>query len=267
MASQSSHLSALYRYPVKSTAGEALERALVGEEGLEGDRRFMLARPDGVFLTARTHPQLVTIRGQFHDDGIVLHHPALEPLALNYAQFETAPFATQVWNDGFRALTTTPEADRWCEQALGEPARFLWLGERSPRYRQAIGKRVSFADGYPLMLIGEASLADLNERASDEHVMAQFRPNLVVTGSLAFAEDGWHLLRIGEVELAVRKPCTRCAMITVDPGTGTFIARREPLRTLANYRRGLTGEVEFGQNLVVLTGGELEVGMPVEVLG
>ncbi|WP_227369761.1 MOSC domain-containing protein [Halomonas sp. M20] len=267
MPSDTLHLSALYRYPIKSTAGESLDRAVVGEEGIAGDRRFMLARPDGVFLTARSHPQLVTIRAELSDTGVVLHHPALEPLALEFDSFEKEPFTTQVWNDSFRALTTTLEADCWCEQALGEPARFLWLGERSPRYSQAIGKRLSFADGFPLMLIGEASLEDLNQRASGAHVMAQFRPNLVMSGGLPFAEDKWHLLRIGETELAVRKPCTRCAMITVDPDTGTFIDKREPLRTLADYRRGLTGQVEFGQNLVVLTGGELEVGMPIEVLG
>lgn len=267
MSSDTLHLSALYRYPIKSTAGESLDRAAVGEEGIAGDRRFMLARPDGVFLTARSHPQLVTIRAELSDTGIVLHHPTLEPLALEFDAFEKKPFATQVWNDSFRALTTRGEADRWCEQAIGEPARFLWLGERSPRYRQAIGKRLSFADGFPLMLIGEASLEDLNQRAPREHVMAQFRPNLVVSGDLPFAEDQWHLLRIGKTELAVRKPCTRCAMISVDPQTGTFIDKREPLRTLAGYRRGLTGQVELGQNLVVLSGGELEVGMPVEVLG
>nr|WP_298378434.1 MOSC N-terminal beta barrel domain-containing protein [uncultured Halomonas sp.] len=267
MSSDTLHLSALYRYPIKSTAGEPLERAVLGEEGIMGDRRFMLARPDGIFLTARSHPQLVTIRAELNDKGIVLYHPSLEPLALEFDAFEKEPFATQVWNDSFRALTTTPDADRWCEQAIGEPARILWLGERSPRYRQAICKRLSFADGFPLMLIGEASLEDLNERAPGDHIMAQFRPNLVVSGGLPFAEDKWHLLRIGDTELAVRKPCTRCAMITVDPQTGNFIDKREPLRTLAGYRRGLTGQVEFGQNLVVLTEGELEVGMPVEVLG
>jgi uncharacterized protein YcbX len=259
-------LAALYRYPAKSTAGESLKYVRVGEEGLQGDRRFMLARPDGTFLTARTHPRLLTIRVELSAEGLVLHHDDCDSLALSYADFEAAPFATQVWKDLFAALTTTAAADRWCSEVLGEPARLLWLGERSPRYREALGKRVSFADGYPLMLIGEGSLADLNERTPQRHAMAQFRPNLVVSGSAPFAEDRWQRLRIGEVELSVSAPCTRCAMITVDPQTATFIERREPLRTLAGYRRGLTGQVEFGQNLVVLTGGELEVGMTVEVM-
>ncbi|WP_246131683.1 MOSC domain-containing protein [Pistricoccus aurantiacus] len=266
MTARIPYLSALYRYPIKSTAYQQVAKAWVGEEGLEGDRRFMIARPDGVFLTARTHPRLQQIQTWLQKDGILLQHPGQTPLALPYAELEKRPFVTQVWSDSFEALTTNAAANRWCEAVLGEPVRLLWMDKRSPRYRQAIGKRVSFADGYPLMLIGQGSLEDLNGRTERRHVMAQFRPNLVVEGIEAFAEDQWRRLRIGEVELAVSKPCTRCAMISVDPATGTFIEGREPLRTLAGYRRGLTGQVEFGQNLIVLTGGELEVGMSVEVL-
>ncbi|WP_043527657.1 MOSC domain-containing protein [Litchfieldella xinjiangensis] len=259
-------LSALYRYPIKSTAGEAHSRLAADEEGLSGDRRFMLARPDGAFVTARTHPQLQRVHAALSETGLTLRHDALETLVVETARFERAPFATHVWGDSFSGLTTTPEADAWFERAIGEPVRLLWLGERSPRYRQAIGKRVSFADGYPLMLIGEASLAELNQRLPTPHRMAQFRPNLVVSDSLAYAEDDWHLLRIGEVELAVDKPCSRCAMITVDPATGEFLPGREPLRTLAGYRKGPDGKVYFGQNLIVLKGGVLEVGACVEIL-
>lgn len=266
MTALAPYLSAMYRYPIKSTAYQQVAKARVGEEGLEGDRRFMIARPDGVFLTARTHPQLQRIQAQLLDDGILLRHPDQAPLALAYTDLDKAPFVTRVWSDSFEAMTTSTAADRWCEAVLGEPARLLWMDKRSPRYRQAIGKRVSFADGYPLMLIGQGSLDDLNRRAERRHVMTQFRPNLVIEGIEAFAEDQWRRLRIGEVELAVSKPCTRCAMISVDPATGTFIEGREPLRTLAGYRRGLTGQVEFGQNLIVLTGGELDVGAEVEVL-
>ncbi|GGY04672.1 hypothetical protein GCM10007160_35410 [Litchfieldella qijiaojingensis] len=259
-------LSGLYRYPIKSTAGEPVQQALVGEEGLLGDRRFMVAKPDGTFITARSHPQLQRVATTLHDNGLVLHHPELPDLPLEQESFEVAPFTTQVWGDSFAGLTTTGRADEWMGQVVGEPAKLLWLGERSPRYRQAIGKRVSFADGYPLMLIGQASLDDLNTRLSTTHRMAQFRPNLVVSGSLPYAEDDWRLLRIGEVELAVDKPCSRCAMVTVDPSTGGFIPEREPLRTLARYRQGVDGKVYFGQNLIVIKGGTLEVGSPVELI-
>ncbi|EPC01061.1 hypothetical protein L861_10840 [Litchfieldella anticariensis FP35 = DSM 16096] len=260
-------LSGLYRYPIKSTAGESLPQALVNEEGLLGDRRYMVVKPDGTFITARSHPQLQRVSTTVHDDGLVLHHPELADFPLEHAAFEAAAFSTHVWGDSFTGLTTTTRADEWIGQAVGEAAKLLWLGERSPRYRQAIGKRVSFADGYPLMLIGQASLDDLNTRLPSLHRMAQFRPNLVVTGSLPYAEDEWRVLRIGEVELAVDKPCSRCAMVTVDPETGRFIPEREPLRTLAGYRRGPDGKVYFGQNLIVLKGGVLEVGSSVELVG
>lgn len=267
MSVDSPILSGLFRYPIKSTAGEPVSRIMATEEGLLGDRRYMVVKPDGTFITARSHPLLQRVSTTLRDDGLVLHHPELADLTLAHAAFEAATFATQVWGDSFAGLTTTAHADEWIGQVLGEPAKLLWLGERSPRYRQAIGKRVSFADGYPLLLIGQASLDDLNTRLPSPHRMAQFRPNLVATGSLPYAEDQWRVLRIGEVELAVDKPCSRCAMITVDPATGCFLPKREPLRTLAGYRRGPDGKVYFGQNLIVLKGGTLEVGMPIECMG
>lgn len=259
-------LSGLFRYPIKSAAGEALQRSEASEEGLLGDRRYMVAKPDGTFITARSHPHLQRVTTTLSQGEITLQHPELDDLTLAVGDYEAKPFSTHVWGDSFAALTTTPRADDWMGRAVGEPARLLWLGGRSPRYRQAIGKRVSFADGYPLMLIGQASLGDLNTRLPAPHRMSQFRPNLVVTGGLPYAEDDWHVLRIGEVELAVDKPCSRCAMVTVDPATGSFLPDREPLRTLAGYRRGPDGKVYFGQNLIILKGGVLEVGRQVELI-
>lgn len=274
MNTTSLRLSALYRYPLKSCAGEALERAWVHQEGIVGDRRLMLARPDGRFITARTHPRLELMQVQLGEETVVLRFPGHQDLELVRAGFSLAPFATEVWGDRFEALTTSQEADAWCSEVLGEAAHLLCIGDRSPRYRQSIKQRVGFADGYPLLLIGEGSLADLNARLthgqgnseSKPHVMAQFRPNLVVAGSDAFAEDGWQRLRIGEVELGVAAPCSRCAMITVDPATGAFLPGKEPLKTLATYRRGEKGKVLFGQNLVVLKEGRLALGDEVEIL-
>ncbi|MDO0945817.1 MOSC domain-containing protein [Chromohalobacter israelensis] len=259
-------LSAIHLYPIKSTAGRSQDTAWVGEEGLAGDRRFMVAKPDGTFLTARTHPQLQRAMTTFDGETLTLAHPELPTLHMAVTDFARAAFATTVWADDFQALTTHPRLDAWFSEVAGEPARLLWLGEQSPRYRDSIARRVSFADGYPLMLISEASLADLNTRTDDVHVMAQFRPNLVVAGTEAYAEDAWRRIRIGEVVMRVGKPCSRCAMISVDPATGTFKAGREPLRTLASYRRGEGGKVYFGQNLIAENEGRIMRGAPVEVL-
>lgn len=259
-------LSAIHLYPIKSTAGRSRESAWVGMEGLEGDRRFMVVKPDGTFLTARTHPQLQRAMARFDGETLVLDHPTLPSQHMTVADFACLPFATTVWSDDFQALTTHARLDAWFSEAAGEPARLLWLGEQSPRYRERLAQRISFADGYPLMLISEASLADLNTRTDDRHVMAQFRPNLVVAGTEAYAEDTWRRIRIGEVVMRVDKPCSRCAMISVDPASGTFKAGREPLRTLAGYRRGEGGKVYFGQNLIAENQGRIVRGAPVEVL-
>ncbi|WP_189444774.1 MOSC domain-containing protein [Salinicola rhizosphaerae] len=259
-------LAAIHRYPIKSTAGESLERARVEEEGLEFDRRFMAVKPDGTFLTARTHPQLERIQARFDGSRLALAHDHFDPLALPVDAFAGVPFETEVWGDRFGATTTHDALDSWISEVAGEPARLLWVGETSARYRESIGVRVSFADGYPLLLISEASLADLNARTDGTHIMAQFRPNLVVSGTQAFAEDSWERIRIGDVVFRVDAPCSRCAMVTVDPATGERRRDKEPLKTLAGYRRGEKGKVYFGQNLIAENRGDIRCGDTVEIL-
>mgnify|MGYP001828911861 CR=1 FL=1 len=123
--------------------------------------------------------------------------------------------------------------------------------------------QVGFADGFPFLLISQASLDDLNRRLAQPVAMLRFRPNLVVAGCEAFAEDGWRRIRVGELEFRVAKPCSRCIIPTIDPSTGQRGV--EPLRTLNSYRRR-GNKVYFGQNLVHESAGRLAVGMPVEVL-
>ncbi|MGY3919687.1 MOSC N-terminal beta barrel domain-containing protein [Aeromonas eucrenophila] len=259
-------LDSIHLYPIKSTAGMPLTRALVTEEGLQGDRRYMVVKPDGSFITARTHPQLQLVVAAPVEGGLQLRYPGLEPLSLQEQAFSLAPQATGVWGDSFQALHTQDRADAWLSRVAGEPVRLLWLGERSDRFRAKTGTRVSFADGYPLLLIGQASLEDLNLRSDALHQMSQFRTNLVASGARPFEEDGWKRIRIGEVEFLVAKPCSRCIMTTVEPGSDRFNALKEPLATLTRYRRGEDGEVYFGQNLVALNEGWIEAGSEIEVL-
>lgn len=259
-------LSAIYRYPIKSSAGQALGEARVTAEGLAGDRRFMLARPDGSFVTARRYPGLQRVFARFDGEQLAVYHDDHVALVERRSAFAGQPFDTRLWADEFAAWTTTIRLDAWFGRIVGEPVHLLWLGERSNRYRDRIGTAVSFADGYPLLLTTQASLADINARTDGSHVMAQFRPNIVVSGNHAFAEDGWQRIRIGEVVFRVAKPCGRCVMITVDPARGERRADGEPMRTLARYRKNADNEVCFGQNLVVETAGMLVVGQSVEIL-
>ncbi|MES1934086.1 hypothetical protein T35B1_15836 [Salinisphaera shabanensis T35B1] len=259
-------LASIYRYPVKSSAAEPLDVARVKQEGLVHDRRFMVARPDGAFVTARKYPVLQTITARFDGAQLTLLHDDYPAVADTVGQFERERFDTRVWADDFEAWTTTQRLDAWVSRIVGEPVHLLWLGEQSSRFRETIGVRVSFADGYPLLLISEASLADLNARTDGSHVMAQFRPNVVVRDTDAFAEDGWKRIRIGDVTFRVDAPCSRCVMITVDPARGERRSDGEPMRTLLRYRKGADNQVYFGQNLVAENEGDINVGETVDIL-
>ncbi|MGH1408714.1 MAG: MOSC N-terminal beta barrel domain-containing protein [Aeromonas sp.] len=259
-------LDSIHLYPIKSTAGMPLARARVTEEGLAGDRRYMVVKPDGTFITARTHPQLQQVVATPIEGGLQLRYPGFEPLTLQEADFSRVPQATGVWSDRFTALHTDPKADGWLSRVAGETVQLLWLGETSDRFREKTGTRVSFADGYPLLLISQASLEDLNLRSDALHQMSQFRTNLVASNTQPFEEDCWVRIRIGEVEFKVVKPCSRCIMTTVEAGSDRFNALKEPLATLTRYRRGEDGEVYFGQNLVALNEGWIEAGSEIEVL-
>lgn len=259
-------LSAIYRYPIKSTAAERLDHVSVTEEGLRHDRRFMVVKPDGSFVTARRYPALQRVTARFDGEYLYVMHDDQAAITESRHSFACQEIHTGVWADDFPALTTTIRLDALFSRVVGEPVRLLWLGRQSPRYRKDIRASVSFADGYPLLLTTEAALTDINARTDGTHVMTQFRPNIVVAGTDAYAEDAWRRIRIGDVVFRVDAPCTRCVMITVDPALGERRADGEPMRTLLTYRKNTSGQVCFGRNLVVETAGELSLGQDVEVL-
>lgn len=260
-------LAALHIYPIKSTAGIRLDRAFVERAGLTFDRRFVLADVDGRFLTARKYPRLLRVRATPASDGLVLSADGRPDLRLLYSEFPAQYRAISVWNDEIAGQHCSEAADRWFSELLRLDCTLRYFGPRSARRTASAPESpVAFADGYPLLLISAASLGDLNARLPEPVSMSRFRPNLVVSGTEPFAEDGWKRIRIGALELALVKPCSRCVLTTLDPVTAERHPRQEPLRTLTGYRRDADGQVNFGQNLVPLGEGVLEVGMVVEVL-
>ncbi|PSU00050.1 hybrid-cluster NAD(P)-dependent oxidoreductase [Photobacterium iliopiscarium] len=259
-------LSQIHVYPVKSTAALTQSHAWVEKQGLAFDRRFMVASDEGAMITARKYPQMVKITATLTMTGLVLQYPNKTDLVLQYADFAMVDVPATVWNDNFSAYTTTVIANQWFSDIIGHSVQLLFCGQQSNRVRSKIGHNVSFADGYPLLVISEASLAALNERSRDHHTMAQFRTNLVVSNTDAFAEDEWKRIRIGEVEFEIVKPCARCILTTVDPLTGEFNALKEPLKTMATFRADAAGDVFFGQNLVALNEGMIRAGDVIEVL-
>ncbi|WP_090508564.1 MOSC domain-containing protein [Pseudomonas marincola] len=264
-------LSALYRYPMKSAAGQLLDSSRVGLLGLQGDRRWMAVDAEsGRFLTQRLLAQMTQMNVHWRgEDGVLLTAPNMPELFVAVPTGEDALRGVTVWRDSFRVPDAGDEAAEWVSRFLGRDCRLVYVPEARARqvdsgYGEA-GDKVGFADGFPLLLIGQSSLDDLSARVGRELPMLRFRPNLVITGAEPYAEDSWKRIRIGEIEFRVAKGCSRCIMTTLDPATGERSADREPLTTLKTYRER-EGEVYFGQNLIADGAGELQVGMAVEVL-
>jgi uncharacterized protein len=263
------HLSAIYVYPIKSAAALGVDCGEVEARGLRGDRRWLVVDGDGRFLTGRQCPALVLIRARPTSEGLVLAAPGSPPLAVGEPQVEQPRLRATVWRDDIDAVDAGPEAAAWLTDYLGRPARLVFMDALSrrdidPDYG-APGDQVSFADGYPALAIGQAALDALNARLPRPMSMLRFRPNLVIADAPAHAEDGWRRVRVGAVEFAAVKPCTRCVFTTVDPETGRGDADGEPLRTLKSYRRGDRG-ITFGMNLIPRTTGAIRIGDAVRVL-
>ncbi|WP_312858121.1 MOSC domain-containing protein [Pseudonocardia pini] len=268
-------VSSLARYPVKSCRGESLREAVVEPWGLAGDRRWMITDPDGTFVTARTLPRLVLVHPVPDEQGLTLHSPGVEPLRVSFPRVE--PLAdVVVWRNRVKATSAGEAAAGWLTAVLGTDVRLVYLDDPQRRPVDpefgAPGDRVSFADGYPLLLTTDASLAALNaliaegRNAAEGPVpMVRFRPNVVVSGATPWAEDEWSRLRIGEARFRAVKPCSRCVLTTVDAETGE--KGREPLATLARHRR-IGSMIVFGTNLIPDDpGAVLRVGDEVEPLG
>lgn len=263
------HLEAIYRYPLKSAAAQPVERACVEPRGLEGDRRWLVVDEDGRFLTGRQVPALVRIRAVPMSDGLVLQAPGAPALALPTPNPHGRRRRVRIWKDEVEALACGADADTWLSRVLGRPVALVHMDAAA---RRAVdpghgrpGDEVSFADGYPLLLLSTAAVEDLGRRLGRPVAALRFRPNLLVAGCPAHAEDGWRRLRIGDTEFEVAKSCTRCVFTTIDPETGAPDPDGEPLATLKRYRRGAAG-VTFGANLIPRGDGCLRVGDAVVVL-
>ncbi|MBF8722733.1 MOSC domain-containing protein [Pseudomonas guariconensis] len=264
-------LSALYRYPVKSGQAQSLEASAVDLLGLQGDRRWMVVEEgNGRFLTQRAWPRLGQLKARYGVDGqLLLEASGLASITVPVPPADEALRGVTIWRDTLRVPDAGDVAAAWLSELLGKPVRLVYCPEQRARYLPSgygfNSDRAAFPDGFPLLLIGQGSLDELNRRIGRPMEMLRFRPNLVVSGTEPFAEDGWKRIRIGDLVFRVLKPSVRCILTTLDPATGERSADREPLTTLKTFRER-EGDVLFGQNLAVDGSGELRVGMAVEVL-
>lgn len=235
-------LTAINRYPVKSCRGESMQSAVVEPWGLRGDRRWMIVDADCDAITAREVHDLLLVRPRIEaDGGLALSAPGMPDLVVRQPRSEAVPVT--VWGDTVLARPAGDEADSWIGRVAGTAARLVYLDDPTQRPTDTgPDDVVSFADGYPLLLATEESLAALNDWVaegprSDEGPlpMQRFRPNLVVRGAPAWAEDTWRTIRVGAATFRMVKGCERCVLTTLDPDTG--VGQKEPIATLARHRR------------------------------
>jgi MOSC domain-containing protein len=261
-------LSSLIYYPIKACRGFEVDSSYVERMGLEHDRRMMVVTPEGEFLTQREHPRLALVTPKLEGETLTLCAPYFDSIQLVVRSTGT-PWPVNIWKSkGVQAIDQGDEAAQWFSDWLGTSVRLAHIADGflrriNEKYVVSPDDRTGFADGYPILLTCEASLQDLNSLLETPVPMNRFRPNLVVKGCEAFSEDTWERLRIGEVELAVVKPCDRCIVTTIDKET--LERSKEPLKTLGKYRKQALGAI-FGQNVIPLNEGRLRLGMHVEVL-
>ena len=261
-------LSQINIYPLKSAGGIPLVNGVPETRGLAHDRRWMVVDDSGQFMTQRTSPKMALINTKISAQTLNLNAPGMSELSLPLFPTAGESQEVEIWGDRCEAWTTNLQAEKWITEFLGKSSRIVFMPDHSnrpvdPNY-SVCGSQVSFSDGFPLLLISEASLKDLNSRLPVSITMKRFRPNLVVKNTIAYEEDSWKIIRIGDCELQVVKPCSRCVLTTVDPEKGEF-SGKEPLQTLSTYRK-VTGKVLFGQNLISTIKGELKLEMPVEII-
>jgi uncharacterized protein YcbX len=247
-------------YPVKSLAGITLESSELDTMGLKYDRRWMLVSPSGDFLSQRKLPNMALIQPKFVKQQLILTHPAQQDLVVIADSYCT--MKVTIWKDTVTAQRIGEQADQWLTQILGTPCHLVYIPDDEIRqcdldYAEQ-GECTGFADGFPILVISTASLHDLNQRLDQPVEMTRFRPNIVVEGCDAFAEDDWRDFTLGDVTMRGVKPCSRCLLTTVDPKTGERNST-EPLHTLMRYRKQGNG-VYFGQNVIHKTMGTIHTG-------
>ena len=269
-------LHSIHVHPVKAFRNQSRREAVVEPWGLAGDRRWVLIDGEGKVVTQRQQPRLALAAAELlSDGGIRLSASGRAPVTVRVPE----PIGTttlDIFGDKVEGILADAAAHEWCSAYLGADVRLVHMDD--PATRRPVdpefarpGETVSFADGYPLLVTTLASLDALNSLiAQGDHAgegplpMNRFRPNLVLAGTAAWAEDDWSRIAVGEVTFRVPKMCGRCVVTTTDQGTGE--RGKEPLRTLGRHRR-FGKQLAFGQNLVPETPGTVRVGDPVTVLG
>lgn len=258
----------LFIYPIKSLGGIEVSSAELEPRGFALDRRWMLMDSEGRFITQRKYPQLALFEPRIGKNKLIVLSRTngsrvevpFEPTGIK--------FTVQIWDDSVEAIEVSITVSQWFSNQLGMDVRLVFMPQDTKRevdQKYALNKEdiVSFADGYPVLIVNMASLNDLNSRLKTKVPINRFRPNIVVDSLQPYQEDDWHNFKVKDAELAVVKKCSRCVMVNVDSDTGS--KEVEVLAELSNYRKA-NNKVYFGMNAIPLKTGAISVGDMIEVL-
>jgi uncharacterized protein YcbX len=266
-------LSEIWIYPIKSLGGISLQAAVAERPGLRYDRRWMLIDELGRFVSQREIPQMAQLGTAIESPFLTVfwkQNPAEKiqiPLEIN--QVDLPKIQVEIWGDRCAARVLPDEINQWFSNNLSQKLRLVYMPDTTRRRADGRyappGHHVSFADGFPYLIIGQASLDELNHRLDQPLPMNRFRPNFVFSGGRAFEEDDWKEFSINQLPFKGVKPCARCTIITTDQETAQRAA--EPLKTLATFRKK-GNRILFGQNVVWLgeEGAEVRVGDSISIL-
>ncbi len=260
-------LSHIRIYPIKACAGTDVQQAGLDSRGLQYDRRWMLVHADGTDLHQFDYPRLANIVVAFSGESLLIQAPGMTMLQVPLQPQHNTSLAAQWFQGASEVFPASDEADAWFADFLHAPCRLVFMPEQArhtvePGYE--INQDLAAFTSFQYHLLGAGSLDDLNRRLATPVSLERFRPNLVVAGASAFAEDEWRTIQINGLTFHVVKPCERCAITTVDPTAGVMTGK-EPLTTLARYRT-FKQKVFFGQYLLSTARGTIHVGDTIHVL-
>ncbi|MCU7940835.1 MAG: MOSC N-terminal beta barrel domain-containing protein [gamma proteobacterium symbiont of Bathyaustriella thionipta] len=248
-------VSQLWIYPIKSLSGISLDSVLLEKRGFQYDRRWMLVDKENRFITQRQYPEMTLIEPELSDFGLAIRAPDMPVLIIPYPDPQIELYdevEVTCWDDQITAHHINTAIDNWFSEFLDVDCQLVYMPDNSMRAvdpEYSLNDDIaSFSDGFPNLIISEASLDDLNSRVDSGLTMSRFRPNIVISGCEPYAEDSLGHFKIEQIEFYAVKPCSRCVITTINPISGEKESR-EPLNTLAQFRKK-NNKVFFGQNLL-----------------
>jgi uncharacterized protein len=262
-------ISQLFIYPVKSLSGIAKQSVEIVNTGFKHDRRWMLIDENNVFLSQRTHPQMALLQTAEGENGITVFHKQnpQEAITISFENNYDKKLMVTVWDDTCVAAEVNKNLDDWFSDILHINCKLVYMPNDTKRLvdkRYALNDEItSFSDGYPILMIGQNALDNLNKKLTEALPIDRFRPNIVFTGGHAHIEDELAAFSIDEMNFLGVKPCSRCVMTTINQQTAQ--KAKEPLKTLATYRMK-NNKIYFGQNVLQQQNGFISVGSEMKII-